>query len=473
MNRNPPFPPRRQKPARHHRRWLALLLLCFALLALVYSLTLPLGEAADEFAHFALIRFLTEHRRPPLSVAEQYSISVKGDASPVYHTLVALLTQHVDVSPLPGLPDPRQNVRRAIPADRLPFKGLYHTEDEYFPFRGIVLAWHLARLVSIPLGLITLLSIYGLVRRLFPHRPALALAAVSFAAFNPRFLITSAIISDDNLVLPLIALTLYSLTRILQGDFRRRTFIWLGILAGLAAVTKYHALTLLPVIGLGLGWLVWRTPTARGPLLRQTGLALLAFALIAVSWFGFVLVQFNQVAQMGWVRGLLAAFGDPVIAGGAGRALADQTGPGLGYEAPLGWGEWFSLLFRTFWFRLGRGHTIQSPLTNLALALLAVLAAAGWLTRPPRLRQVKQHLTNPRAVLLGLLLLHLLLYAGLVTTRYLSLPTRETAQGRHLFPALPTLALLTALGLSRLLYRLPHPDTLTASALATGLGLFA
>jgi hypothetical protein len=428
-------------------RRLSLLLLVFIVLAFIFSLILPLGEAADEEEHFGLIRFIAEQGRPPLTRLEQVSISSKGDASPVYHTLVAWLTQHVDISDLPDLPDPRQDLRRAIPSDRLPFKGLYHTEDEAWPWRGIVLAWHLARLVSIPLGALIVVGIFLSARAVYPHRSTLIMAATLFAAFIPRFVINASIVSDDNLVIPLITFAFYFLIRIAQGDTQPRTFIILGILMGLAAITKYHSLLLLPEMTLLLLILAWRHRDGWRAWFYRWGLVVLAFGLTAGWWFGFLLVRFNRVAELGLIRGVLAPLGDPVLTGGAGRVLNQQAGVQLGYEAPLGWLEWSSLLFQTFWFRYGRGHIIDSPAINGGLALLTILAIIGLAVRLWRadLRWNRWRLD------LALLALHLLLYLGLVATRYLSLPTRETAQGRHLYPALIAIALFMALGWTELL----------------------
>lgn len=425
-----------------------LLLVIFATLALVYSLVVPLGEAADEAEHFALIRFIAETGRPPLNPTEQQNISAKGDASPLYHGLVALLTQHVDVSALPDLPDPRHLVVRAIPGDRLPFKGLYHTENEAFPFKGIVLAWHLARLVSIPLGLATVTAVYLTVLAIYPHRPYFALAAAAFAAFIPRFVIGSAIVSDDNLVLPLIAFALYVLVRIILGDERDRSFVILGALMGAAAVAKYHSLLLLPEAALVLVILAWRR-WDRPARLRRWGLTLLAFGLASGWWFVFLFLQFNQVAELGWLRGLLRPLGDPVISEGVGR-----PDPNLGYETSLGWWEWAGLLFRTFWFRLGRGHVITAPAVNAGLVVVVLAAVLGLALKSREQLQGGWLRPGRRQLIFGLFSLHLLLYLLLIVARFMLLPTRETAQGRHLYPALIPIAFFLVLGLSQLWFLL-------------------
>ena len=216
----------RRMPTYH---WpLVAILAVFVPLALAYSLLLPLGEPADEISHFALVRFIAEQKRPPLTLEERRSLGQKGDASPIYHGLVALLTQHVAVTELPALPDAWRQTERYFPFDGFPNTRLFHTDDEAFPFRGIVLAWHLARLTSVLLGAATVVAVYLTVLTIYPNRRYLAAAAAGFAAFIPRFVVSSAVINDDNLVVPLVAFSIYCLTRVAHGDERRRTFVIMG-----------------------------------------------------------------------------------------------------------------------------------------------------------------------------------------------------------------------------------------------------
>ena len=244
-----------RKKASNH--WpLAILIAVFCILAASVSLLLPLNEAVDEESHFDLVRFIAERNRFPMTNQERASLGDKGDASPVYHSLVAILSQHVDVTSLPQ----RHFVstaKQAIPYDTILTTQDLHTEDELFPFRGIVLAWRLARLVSIPLSALTIVAAYLTALAIYPQQRYFALALAGFVAFVPRFVFNSAVINDDNLVIPLVAFAIYCQVRIIQGDERPRTFVVLGALAGLAVVTKYHSLVLLPEIAFVFFVLAW------------------------------------------------------------------------------------------------------------------------------------------------------------------------------------------------------------------------
>ena len=236
---------------------LIILIAAFYVLAVSFSVLLPLNEAPDEGSHFDLIRFIADQGHFPITQREREALGDKGDASPFYHGLVALLTQHVDISSLPQ----RHFVsadKQSIPYDTTLTTQELHTEDELFPFRGTVFAWHLARLVSIPLNVFTIVAAYLTALAIYPQQRYFALAVAGFVAFVPRFVINSAVISDDNLVIPLVAFAIYYQVRIIRGDERPWTFVLLGALSGLAVITKYHSIVLLPEITLVLLVLGWR-----------------------------------------------------------------------------------------------------------------------------------------------------------------------------------------------------------------------
>jgi len=443
---------------------LIIVLVLFVCLASGYSLMLPLGEAADETDHFALVRFIADHGRPPLTVEERHAIGPKGDASPIYHGLVALLTQHVDVSALlPALPDTQARPERFIPTDGFRANRIFHTEDEAFPFRGIMLAWHLARLVSIPLGAATVVAAYVTALAIYPHRRYFALAVASFVAFLPRFVIGSAVVNDDNLVVPLVAFSVYCLVRVAQGDRSRHTFIVLGALMGGAAITKYHSLLLVPELIVVLAVLAWRnhrkagTAAGDGPsLLGRLGWILLAFGLVAGWWFAFVIIQFNQVAELGWIGGLMAPLGDPVVTIGFGRMLDLQPGGTPSHE--FGWGGWAGLLFRSFWVSYAWLHLFATPPVYWILGFLCVAALLG-LLRPVWCRVFSGRKPSGRAedspapasgwrLDVAVLALHLFVYLTVIVLRYLLRPARETGQGRHLYPAVTSVAFFFTLGLA-------------------------
>jgi hypothetical protein len=468
-----------ERPVRRGHWQLLIVLGLFVCLATGYSLVLPLGEADDETDHFALVRFVAENGRPPLTAEERHAIGPKGDASPFYHSLVALLTQHVDLSELPSLPDTQSRPQRLIPTDGFRSDRIFHTEDEALPWRGIVLAWHLARLVSIPLGAATVVVAYVTALSLFPHRRTFAAGVAAEVAFIPRFIINSAVVNDDALAVPLVVAAVYCMVRIAQGDRRLRSFVSLGALIGLAAVAKYHTLIVVieaTLLLFGLAWQEARRSTAvppegpgtsphvfRGSVpravwlvwLRRWGWLMLALAGVAGWWFAFLLLRFNQVTELGWWRGLIAPLGDPVVGTGPGDGLGALASGGLS-----GW-NWAWMVFRSFWLSYDWQHIFAPNWVYWGLGGLCLLAMIGWL---PVLRRTARRLRSPAGMRrhaqpvcggppgrldVAVLVLHLLLFLAIIALRGWLKPAPETAQGRHLYPALTALSIFFVAGLSQ------------------------
>ena len=417
----------------------AILLAVFCALAGSFSLLLPLGEMPDEGSHFDLVRFVAEQNRFPMTQQERNALGDKGDASPIYHGLVAVLSQHVDIARLPQRYFVSSD-KQPIPYDTILTTQRLHTDDEAFPFRGIVLAWHLARLVSIPLGALTIVASYLTALTIYPGQRYFALGVAGFVAFVPRFVINSAVVSDDNLVIPLVAFAIYYLVRIIHGDERPRMFVILGVLSGVAAIVKYHAVVLLPEITLVFAVLAWRNRAVWKQWLKRWGWVMLSFAVSAGWWFFFLFSRFNRVAELGLVGGLLAPLGDPTTTEVSSLQLKSLA---------ISW-DWVAPVFRSFWIVAGSFGIWAPELIYQLLALLTVIAALGLV------QLGYQHFASrqPGAwrVDIALLGIHLLLYLGIIFGRYQVFLARGVApppystQGRYLYPALLSIAFFCVLG---------------------------
>ena len=248
---------------------LLLVLALFTLLTLYNSVLLPLGEADDETDHYQYLRFVARTGHPPLTEAERQAAGFKGGLAPLYYWLTAWPIALVGEDARPDIRRVDSRPERYIPTDGLGINHVLHTLDEGWPWRGQVLAWHLVRLLSLPLGWLTIIATYALARRLLPEQSMIALGAAAFVAFLPRFVISSAVINDDNLVFALTSLLLLTQVAIIQGDHRRRTLALLGALFGLALVTKYFSLILIPEIIFTLG--VYQVASNRVTGSRVTG----------------------------------------------------------------------------------------------------------------------------------------------------------------------------------------------------------
>ena len=433
--------------------FLAVVVIVFLVLATTYSVVFPLGEINDEIPHFALVRFVAGHHRPPLTIEERDAIGTKGDASPFYHTLVALLTQHTDSADPTNLPVVDQELKRIIPYDGRMLHNIFHTGDDAFPFRGTALAWHLGRLFSIPLGMATVIGVYLAIRAIYPDRVYLALAAAAFVAFIPRFIISSAVINDDNLAFPLITFAALYLIWVAQGDVRPRTLIVLGVLIGLATLAKYHGVVLIPVMTLLLLQLTWQHRWKWRALLNRWSLVMLAFVITVGWWFVFLINRFNQIEELGLVSGVLAVLGDPVIAFGVDDLFqANGSSPMLN-----DWLNWADLTYRTFWFHSSSTYDGLKALGKLGfywvvyaiIGLTTLVAILGLLKRAWRPHRIQES-TDSRRVSwrpdVSVLVVIFLVYLGIVLARFMMRPSFITAQGRHLFPALTSIAFLFVSG---------------------------
>jgi hypothetical protein len=332
---------------------LVLILIIFSALTLYQSIVLPLGEADDETDHYQYLRFVARTGHPPLTESERREAGFKGGLAPLYYWLVAWPVALVGESSSPDVRRVDARPERHIPGDGLGINHVMHTIDEQWPWQGQTLAWHLVRFLSLPMAWVTIIATYALARSLVPRLKIVAIGAAAFVAFLPRFVIGSAAISDDNLVLALIALLLLVQIFILQRGQPPgvRIMVIFGALFGLSLVTKYFSLILIPEIILVL-WLVTRKPGASR---RSTSIALLAFVaalmLTAGLWFIFIVVRFNRIAELGLVPGLAAALGEPQVTEGLIGLLSGQAVRPV--AATYGLGPWFGLFYRSFWFEYG------------------------------------------------------------------------------------------------------------------------
>jgi 4-amino-4-deoxy-L-arabinose transferase-like glycosyltransferase len=418
----------------------------YLMIAMIYSLSVPLGEAPDEIEHMAYIQFIAEHRRLPANLAERTMVGYKAVWPPLYHGLTSLIVSQVDTSsPAPLKKIDFSNPRRLLVYDGLTEINAIHTEDEAFPYQGRFLAWHLARLSTIILGAGVVIATYLIALEIFPGDRTFALGAASLTAFIPRFTFTSAVLNDDNLINLIASLALLIVVRLWKGKYGTVAYSLSGILLGLGLSTKYSALSLgleLIIVTIILSW--------QSRLLAHLLLLTVSTAVASSWWFGYIEWHFNRIEELGWFAGLLA----PLTAGGIETAslrvmslLSRGTIPTLegGSAAPWSLKEfalWNRVFFESFW--AGFTHLDTGAIFYWVLLALCLLGAAGIVRGWGRLRKDDRK-TLP---LLRLLLLHLSVFFPLILTRYaFSRKIIESAQGRYLFPALPAISILLLFGL--------------------------
>ena len=456
------------------RRAFWVVLFVFVILAICYSLVVPLTQGEDELAHYRYLSFIAQTGRLPASYAEREQAWYRADWPPLYHLLVGWAVSWLDTSQ-PHLKDVGESPRRRLVGEIFYPRLIVYTEDANWPWQDGILAWRLGRFISIAFAAGALVFTYMTVLDLcrgaeeqgsvereakseqrgvslsalrFPlSAPLLALAATAMLAFTPRFLFTSAMLGDDSLFILLSAVFIWLLLRALRGDDSWRRYALMGLLLGLSITTKYSTvllpLTIIPVVWRRGRQAGWRSGQAVG----RVALAWLFTVIGASWWFGWIIYHFNTVRQDGLILGLLR----PVLASGPDVSMrrvfalftASQfTGPERPDAIAAGtfW-DWLRYLFQTFWGVPVLEQDPFFPWAYLIMLLFCLLAMAG-LWQIWRMANRLLRLTLFLLVFIVLLLLPFPLLRFFLTHNVL-----ETGQGRHLlYPAAQAIPILLTLG---------------------------
>lgn len=409
---------------------LRIVLALFALLAATYSVITPPFETPDEIWHYAVIQQIARGQGLPVSTPNTGAAwQQEGTQGPLYYLLAAAATVWVDQSDFPAI-YARANPHAAPGQPDTPINRNYqiHHADERWPWRGPFLALHLARFVSVALGLVTVWAVYHTIALILG--PRWGLTAAAGIAFIPQFLFISAAASNDNAVTAFSALTLWQVTALaltptagLTPAGQRRRFGLLGTLLGLALISKLSALPLVGVAGLAALGAAWRGRDWR--ILAAAALWIgLPAALLSGWWF----------ARNGVLYGDLLAWN------------VWETNIPLRVE-PLSWRGLLAELGsveRSFWGLFGWMTVPYPPWVYDFFRALTGLVVIGWL--PGLVRWLRSGRGLNRRAWAGALLV---IWLALLTVAWVRFTRVSPAsQGRLFFPAMPTVALGLALGLA-------------------------
>ncbi len=413
--------------ARHGLRPIVWVVVAFFALGSIYSLATPIFEAPDEWLHYPLVQYLADGNDLPVQDPNVQTLwEQEGSQPPLYYWLMASATRWIDASDLPQrlYRNPHASIGDAsLDANRNLF---IHSPEESFPWRGAALAVHIVRFISVGMGALTVVLGYGLVRRVFPERRSIALGTAMLIAFNPMFAFLSATVNNDNLIILLstlaMALLIMCLTESRAGVDRRGWLVRaaLGVVAGLAALTKVSGLTLLPVIALGLSvrhlrhW-DWRGWLASGLLVALPVVAIAGWwywrnhALYG-EWFGIE----TMVAVVNRPRVLPATFAE---------AIGEFNGFRFSYWAVFGI---FNILTLPF------AYAVLDAFTLVGLIGWTVYLLVAW-RRGERMRA-------------GILLVLMAFALTVLVSVFNWTMMTAASQGRLIFPAIAVIALMLWLG---------------------------
>lgn len=411
-----------------HHPLLKATVLAYLALGVLYSVSLPILEAPDEMWHYPYVHYLaTEHRLPPWDVVSP--ASQESSQPPLYYATAALATAWVDTSNLETLL--RHNSYWGYPAAGTvnDNKNVFlHTDAETFPWRGAVLAIHVARLVNLFFGSLTVVAAYLLAREIFRELPDLAVGTAALVAFNPQFLFISAAVNNDAAAAAFSTVALWLLVCGLRRGYTLCRAILLGLSVGLAALSKVSALALLPLAVAALV-LTGRQTRRWAEVCRTAVMVVLVAAAVAGWWY---------------IRNAVV-YSDPF-------GLKTHYKTWWAHEEPLSPAQlWAQLpgVELSFWAAFGMGNVHLPGVVYTVLRILVRLAVAGlliWAVRAWRAR----HRPGARAWSLALLALWVLVvFAALL--RWMQLV--EAALGRLLFPAVGAIAVLLVWGLAQFVPR--------------------
>ena len=257
-----------------------LILAAFVVLGLIYSQSTPLLEGPDEMWHYPYVKHLADGKGLPRQAIGEKS---EYHQPPLYYAVLALFTFPIDTEDLGGLTvrNPYWGYEaRAATADNKNI--LVHTEQESRPYRGAVLAIRLARWLSVLMAAFTVLGTYLLGLEVFPGRRHLAWGAAALVAFTPQFLYLSGTVNNDNLIAPLCTWAIWLLAGLLRDRASPTRLVALGLLIGLALITKWTALALLPLAALVLLYRAWRSRS--WALLVREGALVFGLAVLLSGW---------------------------------------------------------------------------------------------------------------------------------------------------------------------------------------------
>lgn len=240
---NPP-----SSPLQAHRA-LALILVVYLALAVLYAVNVPAWQAPDEPAHYNYIAEVAANGRLPVLRMGDY------DGDYIRRLTTERFPPELSVAPL------------RYEAHQPPLYYLLGAAVYRFT-GGSLLA---LRLLSVALGAAFVALIYALARLLLPEPPEVALAAAAFTAFLPMHVAMAAAVNNDALAEVLLAAILFLSARYVMRSLlgpqppTARDALAIGLLLGLALITKVSTYVAVPVALLLplIPWLEQRRGVAR------------------------------------------------------------------------------------------------------------------------------------------------------------------------------------------------------------------
>lgn len=303
--------------------------------------------------------------------------------------------------------------------------------------RSLDAEWHTIRFFAAGLMLPLPHLAWTATRRLGGSDAVGTVAAMGIVAV-PQLAHIGTAVNNDSLLTLLGALMAVALAGVLRGDLRRSVAAYIGLLAGLALLTKAFALVLVVWFVAVYGLRAWRHRVERRSALVSGALAGVVCAAVSAWWWIDNLVRHGR---------LMPRLADEIYSSSRRPA---------GFEPDQIWHlQRFALwLPRRFWGSFGHHvHDIGPVFTvGATAALIGALLVA--FVRSDRFRNHPGGPPVGRATLvvfgLPIVMLLVIVYRR-ARQVYLAMGATQFIHGRYLFAAIIPLVVLSAIGLHRLL----------------------
>jgi 4-amino-4-deoxy-L-arabinose transferase-like glycosyltransferase len=389
------------------------ILLVYLLTGILYVVVTPAWQNPDEPAHYNYIRALAGHGAFPELVAGCYNQEYLS-------TLIS--EKFPDTLSIDGVcyefHQPPLYYTLLVP--------VFLATDGYLP---------LLRTVSLLFGAVTVVLAYYIGRTIYPTRPDVAIGAMVLTAFVPMHTAILASVNNDGLAGAILAAILLLLVRRLSLPATPTIIddLLLGLLLGLALITKTTVYIAVPLSGITLLYLsFFRRQALFRPLLVVFGPALF----IALPWY------IRNAALYGGFDILGLQRHDVVVVG---QLRSSEFIADIGHSQYLG--NYLTTTFQSFWGQFGWMAVPMDQRTYRFLLLVMLVAGAGLLTYVA---------TGWRSVISSIekQMLSLLILSALLTiTAYVWYNLSFVQfQGRYLFSAIIPFSILAAVGLSEAIH---------------------
>ncbi|MCU0475037.1 MAG: glycosyltransferase family 39 protein [Anaerolineae bacterium] len=293
---------------------IAVLCVLFVLLTQVYQPYLLAYEGPDEPSHVAYVLWVRNTSSLPDPVAQFESpIRQQVTQNPLYYVLAAVFSTltpfDYSTVQVAEAHNPWRTHQGAL--------ELYENRNQFLmnPAQHALTpdqvrqteAVRWLRLLSPVFGVAAVIGLYAAALVLWPARYGWAVLAAMGLAFNPVFIQTSAVVTNDLAVAAFGMWALWAMLSLRRHPSSLVSAVLAGGLVGLAALSKTTGAMLVPaaILALGVGWFA-APRRSWGVLVRQMGVLGVAMVVFGGWWYGWLWLTYGDPtgsfthSQMPW-----------------------------------------------------------------------------------------------------------------------------------------------------------------------------